>query len=261
MLNIDGRTLISKRYNNKRNHNFINRLYETHDTKFGLCDIIRYNDASDITVRFRNTGYELDTSGDLVRGEIKDLLSPSVCGIGYLGLKFKDINTKKDKVAKKIHAIWCAMLSRCYEKNNKKYKIYGGIGVKVCDEWLNFSNFYDDFKQLDGYDEDIFINAEGKDKLTLDKDKYQINISKSKRIYSRKTCCLITKKEQRIYEDYNTPKYIVATHPTGEATKALGIRELARKLNLDSSSISKCLRGKRSSVKGYTFKMCDDDIV
>jgi len=40
---------------------------------------------------------------------------------------------------------WQAMISRCYNKNNHKYKDYGGRGISVCDRWLNsFENFFND---------------------------------------------------------------------------------------------------------------------
>jgi hypothetical protein len=32
---------------------------------------------------------------------------------------------------------WAAMKERCYSKNNKHYKDYGGRGITVCDRWLN----------------------------------------------------------------------------------------------------------------------------
>lgn len=35
------------------------------------------------------------------------------------------------------------MKSRCYRKENKDYKNYGGRGIKICNEWLNsFESFY-----------------------------------------------------------------------------------------------------------------------
>lgn len=35
------------------------------------------------------------------------------------------------------------MINRCYNKNNKDYKWYGGKGIKICDEWLEDVNkFY-----------------------------------------------------------------------------------------------------------------------
>ena len=33
------------------------------------------------------------------------------------------------------------MLSRCYSKKHIHYKNYGGRGIKVCDEWLEFKPF------------------------------------------------------------------------------------------------------------------------
>lgn len=42
-----------------------------------------------------------------------------------------------------IHATWNHMKGRCYNKNNEKYKDYGGRGITVCEEWLSdFMNFY-----------------------------------------------------------------------------------------------------------------------
>lgn len=41
--------------------------------------------------------------------------------------------------------IWAGMKPRCYNPTNKKYHLYGGKGVIVCERWFNsFQNFYDD---------------------------------------------------------------------------------------------------------------------
>jgi hypothetical protein len=41
--------------------------------------------------------------------------------------------------------IWKGLKARCYNKNKKSYKDYGGRGIKVCDRWLaSFKNFLDD---------------------------------------------------------------------------------------------------------------------
>lgn len=43
------------------------------------------------------------------------------------------------------YSTWKGMKQRCYNKNNKKYHIYGGRGIRVCDRWLNsFENFLQD---------------------------------------------------------------------------------------------------------------------
>ena len=40
---------------------------------------------------------------------------------------------------------WQNMRVRCYDKNNKAYKDYGGRGIKVCDKWrYSFIAFYED---------------------------------------------------------------------------------------------------------------------
>lgn len=40
---------------------------------------------------------------------------------------------------------WNHMKQRCYNKNDSRYKHYGGRGIKVCERWINsFNNFYDD---------------------------------------------------------------------------------------------------------------------
>jgi len=36
------------------------------------------------------------------------------------------------------------MLARCRNHNNKAFDNYGGRGIKVCDEWHYFKNFYGD---------------------------------------------------------------------------------------------------------------------
>jgi hypothetical protein len=48
------------------------------------------------------------------------------------------------------HYSWSGMQARCYNKNNPKYKDYGGRGIIVCDRWLGragFINFYEDLGQ------------------------------------------------------------------------------------------------------------------
>ena len=41
--------------------------------------------------------------------------------------------------------IWRAMISRCYNEKDRKYKYYGGRGITVCDRWLkSYKNFVKD---------------------------------------------------------------------------------------------------------------------
>lgn len=40
-----------------------------------------------------------------------------------------------------LYKKWMAMKRRCLNKNEKAYPRYGGRGIKICDEWLDFQNF------------------------------------------------------------------------------------------------------------------------
>lgn len=59
---------------------------------------------------------------------------------------------------KPIYKLWAGILSRCYNPKVKIYKYYGGRGIKVCERWLDFVNFYADMgerplnKQIDRID-------------------------------------------------------------------------------------------------------------
>jgi len=56
----------------------------------------------------------------------------------------------------KIYTIWQAMKSRCFSKNGANYKNYGGRGIGVCDEWLNFEGFKKDMG--DSYKENLELD-------------------------------------------------------------------------------------------------------
>lgn len=48
------------------------------------------------------------------------------------------------KTNTRVHRIWQAMLNRCRNSNTAQYHNYGGRGIKVCDRWTKFENFYAD---------------------------------------------------------------------------------------------------------------------
>lgn len=42
------------------------------------------------------------------------------------------------------YSSWVSMKRRCLDENDASYDLYGGRGIGVCDEWLNFEAFYRD---------------------------------------------------------------------------------------------------------------------
>lgn len=45
------------------------------------------------------------------------------------------------RYGKRLYGIWVGMRARCNRKTHHAYERYGGRGIKVCDEWNDFTNF------------------------------------------------------------------------------------------------------------------------
>jgi len=58
---------------------------------------------------------------------------------------------------------WEGMKARCYNKNHKSYKDYGGRGVKVCDEWKNDYLVFKTWALSNSYKEGLTIDRENND--------------------------------------------------------------------------------------------------
>lgn len=43
-----------------------------------------------------------------------------------------------------IYGVWEAMLYRCNNPHSNRYQHYGGRGIRVCERWRSFINFYED---------------------------------------------------------------------------------------------------------------------
>jgi len=61
----------------------------------------------------------------------------------------------------RLYRIYMHMKQRCYNSKHENYHIYGGKGIKICDEWLksfvnfkewSFLNYYNDKMTLDRID-------------------------------------------------------------------------------------------------------------
>ena len=72
---------------------------------------------------------------------------------------------------------WKAMRTRCTNPNHKYYYNYGGRGIKICDRWDSFENFFADMGE----------RPEG---MTMDRIDNDGN-------YEPSNCCWSTPKQQR----------------------------------------------------------------
>ena len=78
----------------------------------------------------------------------------------------------------RIYKTWRNMKSRCDNPNATYYEYYGGKDIKYCDEWKEFTNFYE-WAIKSGY----------KDNLTIERVDFNGD-------YKPSNCCWITKSEQ-----------------------------------------------------------------
>lgn len=73
---------------------------------------------------------------------------------------------------------WVRMKQRCLDKNCRDYVWYGAKGVKICDRWMSFENFYADM-------------GERKDGLTLERKNNSIG-------YEPDNCMWASRREQSV---------------------------------------------------------------
>lgn len=53
----------------------------------------------------------------------------------------------------RLYSVWTTMRSRCRNKKDSSYHLYGGRGIKVCEEWDSYPTFYR-WAMDNGYDPD-----------------------------------------------------------------------------------------------------------
>ena len=199
--------------------------------QYGYLEIVDYNNASNVIVKFLATGYEtIAQASKIRRGRVKDRFAPSVFGIGYLG--DGEFKARSNYGHTKEYVAWQNMLQRCYDpKYHVKRPTY--IGCSVCAEWHNFQNFAKWMSKQ---------NCEGKQ---LDKD---IKVEGNK-VYSPETCMFVTPAENTVEA---CAKHYVFVSPTGEKVEIYNLNEFCRENELQQSHMSQVHAGNRNQHKGWT---------
>lgn len=76
--------------------------------------------------------------------------------------KFKKFKTDWYNI--RLREIYNGMKERCYNINNKSYRWYGAKNIKMCDEWINNPQSFNDWSVSNGYKDGLTINRKNEDK-------------------------------------------------------------------------------------------------
>jgi hypothetical protein len=143
----------------------------------------------------------------------------------------------------RAYQIWAKMIKRCDKANDKDYPNYGGRGIRVCERWKLFENFYADMGEALGKTTlDRIDNAEG---------------------YSKENCRWVLMKTQQNNKRTNVNiTYQGITLTISEWAEKLNIgystlwRRLKRNLPLEKALVPHRLNGHSSICenKGITAK-------
>lgn len=120
-------------------------------TKYGRLSILSEIEKKPCVLRSGRVIYARQMRCLCECGNVKDIVLSSLrkgatksCGClkkevdGTIQLTHGMTNTRE-------YGIWSAMKRRCYNKNCRDYKDYGGRGISVCQEWIDsFEAFYRD---------------------------------------------------------------------------------------------------------------------
>lgn len=66
--------------------------------------------------------------------------------------------TTHGETGTRLHRIWKAMHTRCYNRNSPAYGYYGGRGISICDEWKNSYIAFRDWALTHGYSDELTID-------------------------------------------------------------------------------------------------------
>lgn len=136
------------------------------------------------------------------------------------------------KYKTKLYRKWQSMLNRCRNSNEKQYKYYGERGIRVCDEWKNYANFYK-----------WAIDSGYKENLTIDR----IDVNGN---YEPSNCRWATKKEQALNRRTN--------HYLEFNGKIKTLKEWQDEYGINRTTFRNRLKRGWSIEKALTFPICEN---
>jgi hypothetical protein len=143
--------------------------------------------------------------------------------------------SKKSVFKHPLHRVWSDMIMRCENPKRPYYYLYGGRGIKVCDEWRkDYLSFYN-WSIKNGYKIDKM--ASGRNKWTIDRLDPNGN-------YCPENC------RWAHYRDASNKRIDLSVEYKGETKTA---KEWVQKLNSNVSVFYKLLRSGMNEIQAIEY--------
>ena len=154
--------------------------------------IVRYGNKRDIDVQFEDgTIVEHREYSKFKKGQIKNPMTPSLFGVGYMGIG--NYSSTENGKETKCHRTWSHMHERCYDPNyQEKHPTYENC--TVCEEWNNYQNY------AKWFDENYY-EVEN-ERMNLDKD----ILKKGNKVYSPDTCIFVPQRINSLFTKSNNKR-------------------------------------------------------
>lgn len=141
----------------------------------------------------------------------------------------REIMTKHGGTGTRLYTIWQRMKDRCTNQNADHYHVYGGRGIRVCDEWSRSFEAFQAWAMANGYRDDLTI-----DRIDNDGD------------YTPENCRWATRRAQ----SQNTRQNVYVMY-RGEL---LTIAEAARRSGIAPQTIGARRRKKPNATEAELFR-------
>lgn len=82
----------------------------------------------------------------------ENLLNGHTRSCGCLKFDLASLTTKHGMSSTRLYHVWRGMIARCEYPSHDSYPYYGGMGIKVCDEWRHDFQAFFDWAMAAGYD-------------------------------------------------------------------------------------------------------------
>lgn len=194
---------------------------------------------------------------EIKSGSIKDVMSKNIHNVGITGMR--------GARGHYLYHRWFSMISRCYNRKDPQYNLYGGKGVTVSNDWLYFPNYIKDIENKPNADK---LKGDDSRNWHIDKD----ILSGDSKIYSNETTQIlpalenvnesrprarisIVSKRKKIYQ---LDKELNIINIFNDIMEIVEYFKNKKNKKIYRENIERCCKGKTKTSYGYIWRYKED---